>query len=39
MWVPADVTQDWPLIYHLWTGWLTQNVDEASQLKQLEEIY
>ena len=34
----ANVTQDWPLINHLWTGWLPQDVDEANQLRQLGEI-
>ena len=39
MWGAADVTQDWPLINHLWTGWLPQDVDEADQLRQMGEIY
>ena len=25
----ADVTQDWPLIDHLWMGWLPADVNEA----------
>ena len=29
-----DVTQDWPLIDHLWTGWLPQDMDKANQLRQ-----
>ena len=33
------MTHDWPLINHLWIGWLPQNMDEADQLKQLGEMY
>ena len=33
------MTQDWPLISHLWTGWLPQYVDEANQLRLLGEMY
>ena len=39
MWGVADVTQDWPLIDHLWTGWLPQDMDKANQLRQLGEMY
>ena len=33
MWGAANVTQDWPLIYHLWTGWLPKDVNEAEHLR------
>ena len=33
MWGAADVTWDWPLIDHLWTGWLPADVDEAERLR------
>ena len=39
MWGAADMTQDWPLIDHLWKGWLTQDVDEADRVRQLGGIY
>ena len=39
MWGVANITQNWPLIGHLWTGWLAQDVDKVDQLKQLGEIY
>ena len=34
-----DVTQDWPLIDHLWTGWLPQDPDEADRLEHLARYY
>ena len=39
MWGVANVTQDWPLINHLWMGWLPQDIDNANQLRQLGEMY
>lgn len=30
-----DVTQDWPLMDHLWTGWLPQDPDEADRIQGL----
>ena len=34
-----DITQDWPLIDHLWTGWLPQDPDEADWLEHLAKFY
>lgn len=34
-----DVTQDWPLIDHLWTGWLPEDPDEADRIQFLSEHY
>ena len=39
MWGAADVTLDWPLIDHLWIGWLPQDMNEADRLRQLGERY
>ena len=30
-----DITQDWPLLDHLWTGWLPQDPDEADRIEAL----
>ena len=30
-----DITQDWPLIDHLWTGWLPNDPDESDRIKEL----
>ena len=37
MWGLANVTQDWPLINHLWMDWLPQDMDKADQVRQLGE--
>ena len=34
-----DITQDWPLIDHLWTGWLPQDPVEADRLQRLAVHY
>ena len=39
MWGVANMTQDWPLINHLWMGWLPQDVDKANRLRQLGEMH
>ena len=36
MWGVANVTQDWPLIDHLWMGYLPQKIDETDQLGSWE---
>ena len=33
------MTQDWPLIDHLWMGWLPQDMDEANHFRWLGEMY
>ena len=35
----ANMTQDWPLIDHLWMGWLPQDVEKADQFRHLGEMY
>ena len=27
-----DISQDWPLIDHLWTSWLPEDISEANQI-------
>ena len=34
-----DITHDWPLMDHLWTGWLPENPDEANRLEVLAGHY
>ena len=39
IWGASNVIQDWPLIDHLWTGWLPQDMDKAEEVRQLGETY
>lgn len=35
----ADITQDWPLMDHLWSEWLPQDPTEADRIKHLARHY
>ncbi len=34
-----DITQDWPLMDHLWTGWLPGDPDEADRITSLARLF
>lgn len=35
----TDVTHDWPLIDHLWTGWLPADPEEAQRIQDIARHY
>jgi hypothetical protein len=35
----ADITQDWPFIDHLWTGWLPADPEESQRIQGLASHY